>query len=421
MRGVLRQKDCYPGGGWPIRLNGSLRQKSVLPDMRDDMSKQTKAEVLAQLRRRYRTAGPQHKAKLLDQAVELLGYHRKAAIRALRQPVAGAVPKKVQLILGRPRIYHPESLLPILKPIWFSAFQPCGSRLHALLPEWLPAYESDHRSIPADVRQCLLQASPRTLDRLLAPLRVGLARRGGTRPGNLLRQSIPIRGIWTEEGAGWLEMDTVALCGGTLDDRHLWMLDAVDIRTDWTEMRALANRGQAVTLEQIGHLEASLPFALRGLDSDNGGEFINHHLAAYLGERPKPVLFTRGRPYHKNDNARVEQRNWTHVRQHFGYERYDNPAVAPLINGLCQGALGQLLNHFLPTHLLREKRRQGNRTVRVYGPAVTPYARVLAAAETTPAKKEELTKLHGQLNPMALAREVERRKKEINGLRLLTP
>jgi hypothetical protein len=387
--------------------------------MHSDMSKETKQQILIRLRRRYTTAGAPHKSKLLDQAVELLGYHRKAAIRALRPPRPKEVALKVNLVLGRPKTYHPENLLPILKPIWFKAFQPCGSRLHALLPEWLPAYEQDQRRIDSNLRHCLLSASARTLDRLVSPLRVGLARRGGTRPGNLLRQSIPIRGAWTEEGPGWLEMDTVALCGGALDDRHLWMLDAVDIRTDWTELRALENRGQACTLKQIAHLEASLPFALLGLDSDNGGEFINHHLVAYLEQRPKRVLFTRGRPYKKNDNARVEQRNWTHVRQHFGYERYDNPAVVPLINELCARPLGQLLNHFLPTHLLKAKRRKGNRTVRIYGPALTPYARVLAAGEVTPATKAQLQKLHEQLNPFALAREVERQKKIINAQRRL--
>lgn len=387
--------------------------------MHSDMSKETKEQILSRLRRRYTTAGARHKSTLLDQAVELLGYHRKAAIRALRQPQPQEVAFKVNLVLGRPKTYHPESLLPVLKPIWFSAFQPCGSRLHALLPEWVPAYEQDHRRLDADLRQCLLAASARTLDRLMAPLRVGLARRGGTRPGSLLRQSIPLRGTWTEEGPGWLEMDTVALCGGALDDLHLWMLDAVDIRTDWTGLRALENRGQACTLQQIAHLERSLPFGLLGVDSDNGGEFINHHLVAYLGQRPKPVLFTRGRPYKKNDNARVEQRNWTHVRQHFGYERYDNPAVASQINALCTGALGALLNHFLPTHLLQAKRRQGNRTVRVYGPALTPYARVLAASQVTPAKKAELRQFHAQLNPLALAREVERQKKIINAQRRL--
>jgi len=364
--------------------------------MHSDMSKKTKDEVLRRLRWRYATAGKEHKVRLLNQAVELLGYHRKAAIRALRQ-LQSKKAVSLNLVIGRPKTYHPETLLPFLKPIWFSAFQPCGSRLHALLPEWLPAYELDHRRIDPDLRQCLLHASARTLDRLIAPLRVGLAGRGGTRPGSLLRQSIPIRGSWTEEGPGWLEVDTVAMCGGALDDKHLWMLDGVDIRTDWTELRALENRGQAATLKQIAHLEANLPFSLLGLDSDNGGEFINHHLVAYL-----------------------EQRNWTHVRQHFGYERYDNPAVAALINRLCVGALGQLLKHFLPTHLLKEKRRKANRTVRVYGPPLTPYARVLAAGEVTPAKKAELQKLHEQLNPFALAREVERQKKAINAQRLLT-
>src|ERR1017187_3852812 len=335
--------------------------------MHDFMSQQTKTEALAQLRRRYATAGREHKRKLITQAVELLGYHRKAAIRALRrrpQP-----PRAPALILGRPREYEPATLLPILKPIWFAAFQPCGSRLAALLPEWLPAYEADHRRLDADVRESLLAVSPRTLDRLLAPLRVSLRRRGGMRPGSLLRQSIPIRGEWTEEGPGWLELDTVALCGGTLDDGHLWMLDAVDIRTDWT------------------------------------------------GQRPQPVLFTRSRPYHKNDNAHVEQRNWTHVRQHFGYERYDNPQVAPLINALCKGPLGQLQNCFLPTHKLEKKKRQAGRTVRIYGSAQTPLARVLAASQVTEKTKTQLRQTQARLNPFQLHREIERQKKQIEAIR----
>lgn len=383
------------------------------------MSQKTKKEVLEKLRRQYRRAGLSYKGQLLDQAVALLGYHRKAAIRALRaRPLAER--RTVGLVLGRPRAYDPQQLLPVLKPIWFAALQPCGSRLVALLPEWLEAYETDHRQLDADLRACLLAVSARTLDRLLAPLRVSLRRRGGTRPGNLLRQSIPIRGEWSEEGAGWLEIDTVALCGGTLDDQHVWMLDGVDIRTDWTEQRALENRGQHATLRQFRDLEASLPFPLRGVDSDNGGEFINHHLVAELRERSRPVLFTRSRPYRKNDNAHVEQRNWTHVRQHFGYERYDDPAVVPLMNALCKGALGQMLNHFLPTHKLKEKKqRQGKSPLRVYGPAVTPYARVLLANEVSTEKKAQLQALHRQLNPFQLHREIEQQKKQIEARRLL--
>jgi hypothetical protein len=233
----------------------------------------------------------------------------------------------------------------------------------------------------------------------------------------LLRQSIPIRGEWTEEGPGWLELDTVALCGGTLDDGHLWMLDAVDIRTDWTEQRALENRGQHSTLTQLRDLEAGLPFPLLGVDSDNGGEFINHHVVAWTGQRPQPVLFTRSRPYHKNDNAHVEQRNWTHVRQHFGYERYDNPQVAPLINALCKGPLGQLQNCFLPTHKLEKKKRQAGRTVRIYGSAQTPLARVLAASQVTEKTKTQLRQTQARLNPFQLHREIERQKKQIEAIR----
>lgn len=380
------------------------------------MSHKTRQEVLDKMRRSYVRAGLRYKRQLLDQAIDLFGYHRKAAIRALgrrRPPVRAPA-----LVLGRPREYEPATLLPVLKPIWFAAFQPCGPRFAALLPEWLAAYEDDHRSLDPDLRQALLKVSARTLDRLMAPLRVK-GGRTGTKPGSLLRQSIPIRGMWTEEGPGWLEVDTVALCAGSLDDRHLWMLDGVDIRTDWTEQRALENRGQHCTLLQIRDLEASLPFALLGVDSDNGGEFLNHHLVEYLLWRPRPVLFTRSRAYHKNDNAHVEQRNWTHVRQHFGYSRYDNPAVVPMINALCKGPLGQLLNHFLPTQKLEEKRRNANKVTRVYGPAQTPYGRVLAAEEVSLEKKKELAQLHQRLNPFQLAREIERQKKRIEQSRSL--
>lgn len=385
--------------------------------MHKDMNKQTKEQLLTKLRRRYATAGRKHKMKLIDQAVELLGYHRKAAIRALR--VRAQARRPAAQPVGRPRLYEPGVLLPVLKPIWLAAYQPCGGRLAALLPEWLPAYEEDHKRLDGGLRECLLAASARTLDRLLTPLRAKASRRGGTRPGSLLRQSIPIRGEWTEEGPGWLETDTVALCGGSLDDKHLWMLDAVDIQTHWIELRALANRGQFSTLEQLRDMEDNLPFALLGLDSDNGGEFINHHVNAWLRQRSKPVTFTRSRPYRKNDNAHVEGRNWTHVRQHFGYERYDNPLVVGLINALCKGALGLMFNHFLPTHKLASKQRTGARVTRRYGAARTPYARLLAIEDFDPATKVRLRALHQQLNPFQLRRDIERQFKEIESVRLL--
>ena len=373
------------------------------------MSQITRQEVLEKKRGRYARAGKEHRTKIINELVELFGYHRKAAIRALQaRPVI-----HVPFVLGRPKEYDSDQLLPPLKAIWLHALQPCGLRLKGCLPDWLPAYEQDHRRLNADVRRALLAASRATLDRLLAPARVQHRRRATTRPGTLLRHQIPIRTDWNEYEPGFLEVDTVALCGGVLDDRHGWMFDAVDVHTTWNEMRGLPNRSEAATLQEIRDVEASLPFALCGVDSDNGGEFINHHLAKHLQERPQPVAFTRSRPYRKNDNAHIEQKNYTQVRQWFGYERYDHPAVWPLVNALCKGALNQLLNYFLPTLKLKSKERVGSRVVRQYGPAVTPLVRVLACAEVTAQTKQRLESEKKKLNPFALRREVDRQLKEI--------
>lgn len=377
------------------------------------MSQITREEVLFRKRDRYRRAGKEHKSKILDEVVELFGYHRKAAIRALRAPPEVAAP----FVVGRPRAYDPEKLLGPLKAIWLHALQPCGVRLKGAMADWLPAYEQDHRRLDADVRQGLLKASRATLDRLLRPARVQHRRRAATRPGTLLRQQIAIRTEWDENAPGFLEVDTVAMCGGVLDDRHGWMFDAVDVHTTWNEMRGLPNRSEAATLLEIRDVEANLPFALRGVDSDNGGEFINHHLARHLQDRPKPVAFTRSRPYRKNDNAHIEQKNYTQVRQWFGYERYDHAAVWPLVNALCKGPLNQLLNYYLPTLKLQSKERVGSRMVRKYGPAVTPLSRVLGCAQVSVETKGRLESEKKKLNPFALRREVDRQLKIIEAHR----
>lgn len=259
--------------------------------MHPNMSQKTRQEVLARQRERYARAGQEHKTKIINELVALFDYHRKSAIRALRpRPVVRA-----PYVLGRPKDYDPDQLLPPLKAIWLQALQPCSLRLKACLPDWLPAYEQDHRRLNADVRRALLCASRATLDRLLQPARVQHRRRATTRPGTLLRHQIPLRTDWNEASPGFLEVDTVALCGGLLDDRHGWMFDAVDVHTTWNEMRGLPNRSEAATLQEIRDVEASLPFPLCGLDSDNGGEFINHHLVKHFTGRAQPVSFTRSR------------------------------------------------------------------------------------------------------------------------------
>lgn len=370
---------------------------------------------MQKLRRRYQSAGLEHKSKLLDQAQELLGYHRKAAIRALR---AVPVVRRPRSIPGRPRDYDPAQLLPYLRPIWQATDYACGRRLVAMLPEWVPAYEEHERQLPGAVREKLLSASGRTLDRLLEPLRVREGRRCLTRPGSLLRQQIPIRGsVWDEGNPGWLEVDTVALCGGSVAGEFVWMVDGVDYATAWVEVRAMWGRGQAGTLAALQDMEAHLPFALLGLDSDNGGEFLNHHVMSWLQKRARPVFMTRSRPYKKDDNAHVEQKNWTHIRQWFGYERHDNPEVVELINKLVKGPYGQLLNYFHASLQLEGKERKDGQVRRIYGPAQTPLARVLASAEVHAGTKARLCAEKKRLNPFALKQDVARGLKAIAALR----
>jgi hypothetical protein len=379
------------------------------------MSQRTRTEVLNKLRRRYKSAGAEHKRKLLDQAQELLGYHRKSAIRALGAPtmVRGPV-----IITGRPVAYEPGRLLPWLRPIWQATDYACGRRLVAMLPEWIPAYEQHERRMPGEAREKLLLASGRTLDRLLAPLRAQGGGRSLTRPGTLLRQLIPIRGsVWEEGKAGWMEVDTVALCGGSVAGEFVWMVDGVDYATTWVEVRAMWGRGQVGTLAALQDVEASLPFALLGLDSDNGGEFINHHVMSWLQKRRRPVFMTRSRPYKKDDNAHVEQKNWTHIRQCFGYERHDNPEVVEPMNELVKGAYGQLLNYFHASLKLEGKERKEGRIRRLYGEAQTPLARVLASDEVTGQTKQRLRQEKSRLNPFALKLAVTRSLKVIAAMR----
>jgi hypothetical protein len=239
-----------------------------------------------------------------------------------------------------------------------------------------------------------------------------------TRPGTLLRQQIPIRGSFWEEGkAGWLEVDTVALCGGSAAGQYVWMVDAVDYATTWVELRAIWGRGQAGTLAALQDMEACLPFSLLGLDSDNGGEFLNHHVLRWLQKRPQPVFMTRSRPFKKDDNAHVEQKNWTHVRQCFGYERHDNPEVVAPMNGLVKGAYGQLLNYFHASLKLESKEHVAGKIRRIYGVAQTPLARVLASAEVTEATKKRLREHKARLNPFALKHTVTQSMKKISALR----
>src|SRR2546425_2956767 len=214
------------------------------------ISPTTREEVLKKLRRRYQSAGAEHKVKLLEQAQALLGYHRKAAMRSLRAPAVERVPR---IISGRPVSYEPRVLLPWLRPIWQGTEYACGRRLAAMLPEWIPAYEQHERRMRGEVREKLLSASGRTLDRLLEPLRGAGAGRCLTRPGSLLRHQIPIRGsVWEEGKAGWLEVDTVALCGGSVAGGVVWVLDGGGYAATGGGVGGVGGRGQGRTRGALG-------------------------------------------------------------------------------------------------------------------------------------------------------------------------
>lgn len=381
------------------------------------MSDQTRSEVMLKLRSRYRNAGLKHRAKLIDQAVHLFGYHRKSAIRAL-----GALARVTMAArTGRPPVYDRAAMLPALKAIWLSGQQPCGKRLVAMMPDWIPGYEAYHQSLSGPLKEQLLAASSATLDRMLAPLR---ARHGpkamGTKPGTMLRQEIPIRGgAWQESQAGWLEADTVSLSGGSATGEVVWVLDSTDICTTWVEMRAMFGRGQHAAVEQLARIEDLLPFPWLGLDSDNGGEFINLHVLRWCQKkRNEPIYYTRSRPYRSNDNAHIEQKNWTHVRHWFGYERHDNPEVAGLINELASGELRQFQNLFSPSMKLesRSKTPEGKER-RAYGQAVTPFERVMASAQVSEEKKTEIKTLKAGLNPFALEAAIQKKLRAIHRVR----
>jgi hypothetical protein len=381
-----------------------------------NMSVHTRSEVMVKLRSRYGNAGFKHRAKLIDQAVEVFGYHRKSAIRALGARARPALPRP-----GRPPKYDWAALQPSLKAIWLAGQQPCGKRLAAMMADWVPAYEAYHQSLMAPLKEQLLAMSSATLDRMLAPLRARHAGRSlPTRPGAMLRQEIPIRGgAWQESQAGWLEADTVSLSGGSAAGEVIWMLDSTDICTSWVEMRAMFGRGQHAAVEQLAQIEGLLPFPWLGLDSDNGGEFINHHVLRWCQQkRAEPIYYTRSRPYRSNDNAHIEQKNWTHVRQWFGYERHDNPEVAARINDLASGELRQFQNLFTASMKLESRSRTAEgRERRAYGKALTPFARVMASAEVSAAQKLELAALKARLNPFALEAAIQKKLRAIDRVR----
>lgn len=378
-----------------------------------EMSQKSKDEVLKLMRWRYARRGREGRIKLLDEFCALCGYERKYAIKLLggRRRAEGKLVKK-----GGAHPKYGDAERTVLKAIWLAAEQPCKVRLKAALALWLPHYEKAHQAVAEPVRQRLLEMSAATTERLLSSYKISVGSRGrcGTRPGTLLRSQIPVRTEhWDVVGAGWLEADTVAHCGDSMAGDFCWSITLTDVHTQWTENRAVWNKGQHSVRERIAEVETTLPFAILGFDSDNGGEFLNHHLVNYFCERKSPVSFSRSRPYRKNDNARVEQKNWTHVRQLVGYGRLGEPEQAELLNDLYAKEWSQFRNFFCPAmkHLRTEV--EGSRKKRVYDNPSTPFERLKACPGVDQKQITRLEKLKATLNPFKLKRAIERKLRRV--------
>ena len=361
---------------------------------------QAKREYLVRMRERYETADRAAKSRLLDEVCAVTGYHRKAAIRLLRRPAA---PRRRGR--GRPVRYGPV-VVGTLRQIWEAAGYPWSLRLQALLPTWLP-WATRRWKISREVADRLRTMSPRQMDRCLHPFRRELRKRqyGRTKPGRLLKHQIPLKtDRWDVQTPGFTEIDLVAHSGDRADGEFIHSLNVTDIHTTWVETRAVMGKSQHHVQEALEHLRQALPFRLRGIDSDNGSEFINHHLRGYCATHA--IQFTRGRPYKKDDNAHIEQKNWTHVRKLLGYVRYDSAASLAAINAL-YADLRLLQNLFLPSVKLIEKRRVGARLRRRYDAPRTPLERVAACADADRPQVETLHHLRAHLDPFGLAQRID--------------
>jgi len=366
----------------------------------------TDDRYLKQLQKRYRKASKKERTAILDEFVRTTGYHRKHATAVLngqRERVAGPVRRPRRKVYGADVARALAQLAELFDNI-------CSKRLRAALDAELPRlYQAGIVPVGPECYRKLMAVSPATIDRLLIreqPV-IGM-RRGFTKPGTLLKDRIPIRtwADWDEDRPGFCEMDLVDHSGGLVlrGQDHAWTLCFTDIHTTWTESVAVRNKAQVHVFAAIQQARKRLPFQLLGIDSDNGSEFINHELYRYC--RQEEITFTRGRAGRKNDNAYVEQKNWSVVRRAVGYYRYDTPAQLDLLNKL-YALLHFYGNFFLPVMKLKEKVRVGSKVKRIYDDPQTPYARTLASELVSDEDKAQLQEVYSHLDLLSLRRRID--------------
>jgi hypothetical protein len=373
---------------------------------RSNLVSRTDNKYLKQLQVRYRKADKKERSAILDEFVKTTGYHRKHAIAVLngqRERVTGPIQRPRRKKYGVEEAKAIEMLAELFDHI-------CSRRLRAAMDAELSnLYEAGGiRVSPACYRK-LLVISPSTMDRLRAGRQPEFGkRRGFTKPGTLLKDSIPIRtwADWTEDRPGFCELDLVDHSGGITirGSDHAWTLCFTDINTAWTECVATPNKAQLHVFAAIKQARQRLPFPLYGIDSDNGSEFINDQLYRYCVD--EKLTFTRGRAGRQNDNAHVEQKNWSVVRRAVGYYRYDTPQQLDLLNRF-YALLHYYVNFFLPVMKLKEKVRTGSKVKRVYDDPQTPYTRALNSPHISEEDKAELREAYGHLDLLSLRQRID--------------
>ena len=370
------------------------------------MSNSAKKEYLNEIRKRYFLATKEEKSQILDELCTVCKFNRKYAIRVLGKKQTVRNKKK-----GRPKIYHHQAILEFLKDLWVITNLACAERLKAAIPLWLPYYQLHKKNMLKEKEEkLLLEISPSTIKRLLRRLKSKYKKFGlsTTKPGSLIKKQVPIKvNQWDEAKPGFIEADTVAHCGSSVAGQFVYTLNIVDIATGWTEQRAVWGKGRAGVFNALQNIRKALPFKVLGFDCDNGGELLNYMLLEYFANKKNPVQYTRSREYRKNDNAHIEEKNWTHVRQFIGYQRFDKIQTVDMLNDLYETEWRLYLNFFIPAFKLIEKKRDGAKIIKKFSPPQTPYQRLLASDQIKSIKKKELTKIFKSLDPFVLQKRMK--------------
>jgi hypothetical protein len=368
------------------------------------VTQQAKAEIIKHYRKQYRRAVKSEKSRIIDIITESTGYSRKHIIHTLNEDVD--VPRQIT----RDRVSRYEPIIEPLEKIWAVSNFLCGKRLEPFIPELLSSLRR-HQEIALTEQEesLLLSVRSATIDRLLGPARKGLVPKGRstTKPGTLLKHKIAIRTFadWNEHEPGFLEIDLVAHCGDNTRGEYINTLDMTDVATGWTVCAAFMGRSERFCVEAIEDIKPSFPFAILGIDSDNGSEFINAHLKRYC-ER-NSITFTRGRANKKNDSCYVEQKNWDVVRKMLGYGRFDTYDQLDIIKRI-HNLLVLYQNYFQPSQKLLSKERIGARVKKKYDVAQTPCQRLLSRPEIPKQTRDVLRKTFHGLNAVHLLRSIQR-------------